>query len=295
MTMRGKSRPGRPQGLPYDPVLLIFLVFLELGCGLAQPEGMVLISEGSFWMGAQNAKLEEEAAEFGISKPMVLDAMPARRIYLPAFFIDRTEVTNRAYYRFTRAAGFPELPQWRSGRPDPDQEELPVAYVSWPEANAYCRWRGKRLPTEAEWEKAARGPDGWIYPWGYFFDPRRANVGGLRSGPMPVGSLPMGKSLYGANDMIGNVWEWTADWYGPYTGSSYSGDEFGKRFRVVRGSSWAGLGHFPQDVLEKVRAMEARASYRMFFPPNVALEDLGFRCVQDLPKGSAVSEGSAGR
>jgi len=232
-------------------------------------------------MGTDEVGLESEAEDAGITKPWVLDAAPAHQVYLPSFFIDRYEVTNEAYYRFVRANGFPLLPDWRSGRPDPTQEMIPVTFVDWDEANAFCQWLGKRLPTEAEWEKAARGPEGWIYPWGNFFDYRRANVGGIHSGPMPVGSFPLGRSPYGASDMIGNVWEWTADWYGPYPGTSYTTPNFGKSYRVARGNSFAGLGHFSPSVMEEVEAVEARVSYRLYFPPNIALEDLGFRCAKD--------------
>ncbi|MBI3994771.1 MAG: SUMF1/EgtB/PvdO family nonheme iron enzyme [Nitrospirae bacterium] len=235
-------------------------------------------------MGTDDIRLESIAEEAGITKPWVLDAAPEHRIQLPSFFLDQHEVTNGAYFRFVEANSFPILPHWHDGRPRRDQERLPVGYVSWPEADAYCRWLGKRLPTEAEWEKAARGPDGWIYPWGYFFDYRRANVGGLMSGPAPVGSFPNGQSPYGARDMIGNVWEWTADWYRPYPGGSYVSADFGETYRVARGNSWGGLGHFPKNVLEEVKAAQARATYRLYFPPNIAMEDVGFRCAKDAPK-----------
>jgi len=252
------------------------------GCGPKTPDDMVLVPVGSFLMGSDDIRLETLAEEAGMTKPWVLDAAPSHRIDLPSFFIDRTEVTNGAYSRFVQEKGFPVLPHWQGGRPRPDQERLPVIYVNWEEANAYCRWLGRRLPTEAEWEKAARGPDGWDYPWGVFFDYRRANVGGLQSGPAPVGSFPLGQSPYGAQDMIGNVWEWTADWYQPYPGSSYASPEYGEKYRVARGNSYAGLGHFPPKIMDEVKAAEARAAYRLFFPPNVALEDVGFRCAADV-------------
>jgi formylglycine-generating enzyme required for sulfatase activity len=262
--------------------LALLSSMLVLSCGHQIPDDMVLVPAGFFLMGTDEVQLEAIAEESGMTKPWMLDAAPSHRIYLPPFSIDRYEVTNGDYSRFVEAKGFPVLPHWLGGRPRPDQERLPVIYVNWEEANAYCRWLGKRLPSEAEWEKAARGPDGWIYPWGFFFDYRRANVGGLQSGSMPVGSFPRGQSPYGAFDMIGNVWEWTADWYRPYPGTSYTSDEFGEKVRVARGNSWAGLGHFPPKVLEDVKAVEARATYRLYFPPNIALEDVGFRCAKDV-------------
>jgi len=234
-------------------------------------------------MGTDEIQLEALAEETGMMKPWILDAAPAHRVDLSSFYIDRHEVTNGDYFRFVAATDFPKLPHWRNGRPAPEQASLPVVYVNWQEAVAYCQWLGKRLPAEAEWEKAARGPDGYLYPWGYFFDDRRANVGGNQSGPSPVGRFPRGRSPYGADDMIGNVWEWTADWYGPYPGSSYTSDQFGEKYRVARGNSWSGLGHFSAKVQEEVKAIEARVTYRLYFPPNIALEDLGFRCAQEVP------------
>jgi formylglycine-generating enzyme required for sulfatase activity len=251
------------------------------GCSTRAPSDMVEIPSGYFIMGTDDVGLESEAEDAGITKPWVLDAAPARRVFLPTFYIDRHEVTNEDYFRFVKANGFPLLPDWRSGHPDPAQNRIPVTFVDWYEANAFCHWLGKRLPTETEWEKSARGPAGWIYPWGNFFDHRRANIAGLHPGPMPVGSFPLGRSPYGASDMIGNVWEWTADWYGPYPGTSYTTADFGKSYRVARGNSFAGLGHFSQSVMEEVEAVEARVSYRLYFPPNIALEDLGFRCAKD--------------
>ncbi|MBI3812824.1 MAG: SUMF1/EgtB/PvdO family nonheme iron enzyme [Nitrospirae bacterium] len=242
---------------------------------------MVSVSGGPFVMGTDEVGLESVVEEYGIPKPLLLDAAPAHRVNLPPFFIDRYEVTNADYYRFQAANRFPMLPHWSNGQPRPDQDRLPVIYVSWWEADAYCRWLGKRLPTEAEWEKAARGREGWTYPWGVFFDPRRANVGGLQSGLMPVGSFPTGRSPYGADDMIGNVWEWTADWYRAYPGASYTSTEYGETYRVARGNSWSGLGHFPKKVQDEIQALEARVTYRLYFQPLMALEDVGFRCAKD--------------
>lgn len=264
-------------------ILLLIASSILPACRSQIPDGMVSVPSGFFLMGTDDVQLESFAEESGITKPWILDATPARRVFLPSFYIDRYEVTNGDYFRFVEAKGFARLPDWPSGRPRPDQERLPVTYVDWEEANAYCQWLGKRLPTEQEWEKAARGPDGWIYPWGNFFDYRRANIGGLRSGPMPVGSFSRGRSPYGAEDLIGNVWEWTADWYGPYPGSAYQSGDFGTRYRVARGNSWAGLGHFSGKVLEEVESVEARATYRLYFPPNIALQDVGFRCALEAP------------
>jgi len=265
-------------------VFVGFSLILVSGCGPRSSGEMVRVPEADYWIGTDEVQLEAVAEEAGITKPWVLDATPAHRVRLSSFLIDRYEVTNGEYVRFVAAKGFPVLPHWPGGRPRPDQERLPVTYVDWEEASAYCLWLGKRLPTEAEWEAAARGPEGWIYPWGVFFDPRRANVGGLQSGPAPVGSFPRGQSPFGAYDMIGNVWEWTADWYKPYAGNTYVSDDFGEKYRVARGNSWAGLGHFSGKILEEVEAVEARSTYRLYFPPKIALEDLGFRCAKDAAR-----------
>ena len=261
-------------------ILYLISYILLISCTPQPPEGMVLVPAGPFVMGTDEVALEEAAQEYGITKPWVLDATPAHRVNLPAFFIHRHEVTNAAYLRFVEAMGFPRLPHWPSGRPTPEQERLPVVYVDWEEAQAYCRWIGGRLPTEEEWEKAARGPDGRLYPWGNEFDGQRANVGGLYPVLLTVGSLASGNSPYGLSDMIGNVWEWTESWYQPYAQSQYSTAEYGERYRVARGNSFGELGHFPPDIRKQVVAAQARAAYRLFFPPNAAIEDLGFRCAQ---------------
>ena len=251
-------------------------------CTSKPPQGMALIPAGSFLMGTDDTMLEEIAEEYGMGKPWVLDATPAHESVLPAFFMDRHEVTNAEYLRFVEAKGFSVLPHWPNGRPSPEQNQLPVVYVNWMEAQAYCDWIGERLPTEAEWEKAARGTDGRFYPWGNPFKAGQANVGGLYPGILPVGSLPGGNSPFGLSDMIGNVWEWVDSWYKPYPNSRYSSPDYQKRYRVVRGHSWAPLGHFEEDVRDQVVAAQARVTYRWYLPPNAAIEDVGFRCAKSV-------------
>jgi formylglycine-generating enzyme required for sulfatase activity len=247
----------------------------------SEPDGMQLIPAGGFTMGAADDSHDALALELGIPKPFEQDAMPAQRVNLPAFYIDRLEVTNAAYLRFVQSTGAPLLPHWKDGRITPDQADRPVVYVDWLEAAAYCKWTGKRLPTEAEWEKAARNGDGRLYPWGNRYESGRANVGGAFPDVVRVGSLPQGASPYGVMDLIGNVWEWTADWYQPYPGASYESDAFGEQYKVVRGASFGGLGHF--EAVDANKAIEAfsRASYRWYFPPNAAVNDLGFRCARN--------------
>jgi formylglycine-generating enzyme required for sulfatase activity len=163
------------------------------------------------------------------------DETPQHTVELPAFEISATPVTNAQYAAFVVDGGAAP-PHW----PVPaGREQHPVTFVDWDDANAFCAWAGGRLPTEAEWEKAARGSDGRIYPWGDEPDEGRAVVGrGMkRTATAEVGSLSEGTSPYGVLDMAGNAWEWTASWYGPYPGPAADGTE-----RVLRGGSYASPG-----------------------------------------------------
>jgi formylglycine-generating enzyme required for sulfatase activity len=242
---------------------------------------MVLVPEGEFIMGSDEADTEGISERLGINKPWFEDERPAQKVYLNAFFIDQYEATNARYKKFIDAVGHPTPPYWRGKEYPPDQGDHPVM-VGWADAKAYCEWAGKRLPTEAEWEKAARGTDGRRYPWGNEFDPSKANVGETQPGQVNVGSYLAGKSPYGAYDMIGNVWEWTADWYQPYPGNQSQSPHFGEKYKVIRGNAQGGVGHFPKTLIEKVVAHQSRASYRFLLSPNIRLSDVGIRCVKDV-------------
>ncbi|MCD6552686.1 MAG: formylglycine-generating enzyme family protein [Chloroflexi bacterium] len=220
---------------------------------------MVLIPAGPFIMGSDSDDPDEA---------------PQHEVDLPAFEIDLFEVTNAQFAAFVEATGYQTDAEkggeagWR-GFYTEGKDNHPVVKVSWNDAVAYCKWVGKRLPTEAEWEKAARGTDGRIYPWGNEWDPARLNSyqSGYR-GTTPVGSFADGVSPYGVFDMAGNVWEWTADWYLPYPGSNYQDPYFGKENKVTRGGGW--FEEPPQ----------VRTSNRNCTSPIAANDDLGFRCAR---------------
>jgi formylglycine-generating enzyme required for sulfatase activity len=164
------------------------------------------------------------------------DELPQHVVEVAGFELSRTPVTNAQYAGFVAEGGVEPPADWVGGEPPVARREHPVAWVDWHAADAFCRWAGGRLPTEAEWEKAARGTDARVYPWGDEPDESRAVVG---RGPKhaatdAVGTLPAGASPYGLLDMAGNVWEWTATWYGRYPDPPAHGGE-----RVLRGGSYA--------------------------------------------------------
>ena len=256
-------------------VVAAALIAALAGCeGGSAPQGMVKIPAGSFQMGSDKVDTEGKGNEFGMAKPLYQDEHPRREINLPTYSIDRYETTNAEYGRYIEATKARPPKTWPDGRVPAGRERLPVTNVNWYEAEQYCRWAGKRLPTEAEWEKAARGTDGREYPWGNEFDEKKANTGGAGVNDLaPVGSFPQGKSPYGVEDMAGNVWEWTADWYQPYPGSTYESKDFGQKFKVLRGSSWGGTGHYALSYFY-------RSAHRFYIAPEMGFADAGVRCAR---------------
>ena len=220
---------------------------------------MVLVPGGYFSMGSETGYPAES---------------PVHAVHVDSFYIDVFEVTV-AQYRECVEAGFCSEPvsaercEWVEGGPD----NHPINCIYWQQAFDYCGWVGLRLPTEAEWEKAARGTDGRTYPWGDGeIDPGLANYKGTNTAK-PVGSYPDGVSPYGIHDMSGNVWEWVSDWwdenyYSVTAGDNPKGPGVGE-FKVLRSGSWCFL-EFSQ-----------RSARREPYDPEVTDMDIGFRCAHD--------------
>ena len=229
------------------------------------------------------------AGEFEMGSDRQDHERPIHTVTLDAFWIDRTEVTNGLYLQCVAAGACNEPENSTSDRRvsyygNSAYINYPVIHVDWFRAEAYCQWAGRRLPTEAEWEKAARGADGRTYPWGEEASCNQANFdttwypSDCVGDTTRVGSYPPGVSPYGALDMAGNVWEWTADWYSStYYDRSPSSNPSGPLFgteRVMRGGSWEHSSH--------VAYTANRTSGR---PDHWFFTDVGFRC--------AVSESAA--
>mgnify|MGYP001821087491 FL=1 len=221
---------------------------------------MVEIPAGAFTMGQDDGGREDR---------------PAHDVDLPAYEIDKFEVTNADFAVFVEATGYESDAEkqgkksWRDSFKE-GREAHPVVKVTWNDAVAFCEWAGKRLPSEAEWEKAARGTDRLRYPWGNEWDPSKANVKetGLRSTAV-VGSFGAGASPYGLEDMVGNAWEWTSDWYEAYPGNTAGDRYYGEQCRVTRGGGW--FDDEPQ---------ATTFNRNCGVPDKTINDDLGFRCAR---------------
>lgn len=221
---------------------------------------MAIIPAGEFIMGSED--------KTSIS-------YPKQKVNLPAYWIDKYEVTNMEFLDFSLKTGYvgegaKEGKDWRAffTPATPEKAKLPVLYISWNDAAAYCKSAGKRLPTEAEWEKAARGADGRKYPWGNEWINDRANTWEAgRSKAVPVGEYE-DVSIYGVHDMLGNVREWTGSWFVNYPGTLKKDPHSGSQWRVLRGLSYS------------IKAKLGDLSIRSAYAPE-ALFDFGFRCAKD--------------
>ena len=221
---------------------------------------MVLVPEGIFSRGSDSGGYDEK---------------PAQEIYLDAFYIDKYEVSVKEYNKYRKAASYvkPSVPFFSGDHALMDVPSHAVVGVSWHDATNYCTWAGKRLLTEAEWEKAARGTHGLDFPWGNKILSKRANLAGTGDGfayMAPVGSYPMGRSVYGVYDMAGNVSEWVNDFYDQFYYKTApmmnpTGPEKGKN-HVFKGGSW------------DARSVDIRTSKRFAATPGRKDSILGFRC-----------------
>jgi formylglycine-generating enzyme required for sulfatase activity len=263
-------------------IVATFLSACEKGPGPLPPKmvsevdgkAMRLVPAGEFIMGTDRTDPDNTHLKIGTVKPLYKDQRPEHKVHLDAFYIDEKEVTNREYKKFIGATQFPELPgHWEEGAFPEGTGDFPVTNVTWREALTYALWAGKRLPTEAQWEKAARGTDGRLFPWGDEYQKGWANAGvdGAKA-LAPGGSYPQDVSPYQVFDMAGNVMEWTASWYQVYPGNDYQFKKFGKEFKVLRGNGFQKGGHY---FLEAYRY----AFYRTEAKPDEYFENVGFRCV----------------
>jgi formylglycine-generating enzyme required for sulfatase activity len=244
---------------------------------------MVFIPAGEFTMGLTDSQIERLVSNCSNCKASYFQySRPVHAVYLDDYWIYQTEVTNRQYASCVNA-GSCNLPINLNSKTHSSYygnsryDDFPVVYVDWYAADRFCRWAGGRLPSEAEWEKAARGDDRRLFPWGdQSPNAQLANVGLIVGDTTPVGSYPAGVSPYGLFDMAGNVYEWVADWYSPEyyeispydnpKGPSGPGDE---ELRVVRGGNLYWDGSY------------ATSGYHDYWEPYEISNDTGFRCAHD--------------
>lgn len=241
---------------------------------------VILIPAGDFIMGTDSERAD-------------VQNHPQHKVMLPAYRIDKYPVTNAQYARFVVGSGHHPPPSWGGGKIPKGQELHPVTLVSWHDAARYAKWASKRLPTEAEWEKAARGTDGRRWPWGEVMDVTRLNTYYNVGNTTPVTQYPQGASPYGVMDMAGNVSEWTASDLQPYLGSDAPADLFkgksgvvssaenrslrvvdvvtkDKTYKAMRGGSW------------KSDPFSTATYHRNYSLPYYASDFFGFRCAQDV-------------
>jgi formylglycine-generating enzyme required for sulfatase activity/TolA-binding protein len=243
------------------------------------PPDMVYVPGGEFIMGLSKARVAQIVAQFKLPPVMTETwfgmSQPEEHVLLNPFYIDRHPVTNGEYKKFVDAERHepPPSPDWTGTAVKPGCQDKPVTNVDWRDATAYAKWAGKRLPREAEWEKAARGIDGRLFPWGNDWDPNRSGALESDTGETAlVGQTPGGLSPYGASDMAGNVQEWTADPLKPYPAADEVGLQFREGLQAVRGAIY-------QEPVFILRMVTRRAGLM----PNDRSPTLGFRCAQDAP------------
>ncbi len=246
-------------------------------------QGMAYVEPGKFHMGSKGTIAREgfDEGDGQIGIEMGVDEIPRHKALVEkGFYMDIYEVTMGQYKKFIDATGrpVPENPNhpddpyiWKNKTYPQGMEDNPVALVSYEDATEYCKWVGKRLPTEIEWEKACRGESARRWPWGDNIDIGKANTRNLdlrRSSP--VGGFPEDVSPYGIYDMAGNIREWTTSWYKPYPGAELKRETFGETYKVVRGGSWV-----------HTAMPESRCASRGMAQTWYRHRSLGLRCVKD--------------
>ncbi len=230
-----------------------------------KPSEMILIPAGAFIRGTDE-RLPDEG--------------PKHSLTSKAFYIDKYEVTNLQYKSFMDDTQRKSPRHFRNRTFPQGKIDHPVIYVSWNDARDYCHWAGKRLPSDIEWEKAARGIDGREYPWGNKFAMQKANMPlrweklGQFGDTTPVGSFKEGVSPYGLHDMTGNVWEWTSSWYAAYPGNTSNAESYGQRYKTLKGGSWFDCSFYKCGI-------SAPVYNRAFFAKRTTNDSFGFRCAKD--------------
>ncbi|WP_447970908.1 formylglycine-generating enzyme family protein [Nitrospira sp. M1] len=266
---------------------MAYIPFSAVVMGIDQDESKRDAQKG------ETQTMYQKRASMPWSREAFHDEGPAHWVVLDSYMIDKYEVSNKKFEQFMKDTGHTSPAYWDD--PRLNKPEQPVVGVNWSDANSYCKWEGKRLPTEAEWEHAARGSDGRIYPWGNKFDEAKANFGKNLKATLPVDSLPEGASPFGLHHMAGNVFEWVEDWYDPNfykklphpvntkgplkpiwlggTGTYVDRLTTGEK-RVIRGGSW-------------IAAKSSITSTHRFWnnPMNNSYGvGLGFRCAKAAPQ-----------
>jgi formylglycine-generating enzyme required for sulfatase activity len=236
-------------------ISLVFLLSFIISSLISEElENMVLIPKGEFIRGSNNSEPDEK---------------PESKIYLKDFYIDKYEVSNLEYRRCVEK-GVCKEPKNTTFYDDLRYAHHPVVYVTYYDAVTYCRWKKKRLPTEAEWEKACRGPEGNIFPFGNDFNKvkEKCNVEGKQLAE--VHSFPECASYYGVYNLSGNVWEWVEGWYDSYPGNDFKTKEFGRKYGILRGGSWNNID------------WASRCSNRLYLEKDKYWALAGFRCAKSI-------------
>lgn len=245
---------------------------------------MIYIPSGHFFFGTNKKDEIAEALSLGIPKPWYADETPRQKIFLKGFYIDKFEVTNERYKKFVDDLGAAPPENWKNNNFPEGKNKEPVIWVTWFDAANFCQWAKKVLPTEKQWERAAKGTEGNEYPWGNEYQSDIANLSkgaGSKNKPVTVGSFPKSATKEGVHDLVGNVWEWVEDDYRPYKGSTYKNNYYNSGYKILRGHSASDIGHFPGTMYTNAIKMFARSGYRQFANPDEPGPDVGFRCVSE--------------